>query len=163
MSVVSLRCCCCPERGPSISSLICCGCSQKPSLHQKSSNAAIRLSQQIQYSKPRTESTSTCGLCSESRMQHNDHVELHNVLGNSSIPSSSPMPEPMVDMIRQIRVSLEQREEKQMKVTETKKAQDHMAMQWKETAQILDRFLFMLYLILMAASLSIFFPKPYTD
>ena len=67
------------------------------------------------------------------------------------------------DTIKQIRVSLQRKEEQEEETLKRKKAADLYATQWKETAYVLDRFLFVLYLVLMTVSLSLLFPKPYNE
>ena len=48
--------------------------------------------------------------------------------------------------------------------TEAKnKVSNFIAKQWKETAHVMDRFLFVVYLLLITISLGLFFPKPHTD
>lgn len=77
--------------------------------------------------------------------------------------TSMAMPEPMMDVIRQIRKSMEKKEKHQQESADQEKRQNDVALQWKETAQILDRSLFVIYLVLMTVSLSFLFPKPYRE
>ncbi len=53
------------------------------------------------------------------------------------------------------------RMEAKMEEKEAAQTSSHLAAkEWKECAMVMDRFFFVLYLILIAVSLAFFFPKP---
>lgn len=65
--------------------------------------------------------------------------------------------------LKAIRRCIDKYEHNLMETESKARVTDFIAKQWKETAHVMDRFLFVLYLLLTTISLGLLFPKPHMD